>query len=117
MKNFDATWRDDHSCYGHNPTDIQPFHDLFLDGKGQGARDDAEDGQPANDVMPIKKYYTNEMLYELLDPSGMASTYVYDHFVWTHCEVSYVGIFFFLWCPTFPCFIVALLFPASPMVQ
>eukprot|EP00904_Undaria_pinnatifida_P005044 jgi/Undpi1/166/HiC_scaffold_1.g00163.m1 len=91
VKNFDATWRDDHSCYGHNPTDIQPFHDLFLDGKGQGARDDAEDGQPANDVMPIKKYYTNEMLYELLDPSGMASTYVYDHFVWTHCEAA--GIF------------------------
>lgn len=24
------TWADDHTCYGHNPTDIQPFHHLFL---------------------------------------------------------------------------------------
>lgn len=27
---FDDTWIDDHPCYGHNPGDIQPFHNLFL---------------------------------------------------------------------------------------
>ncbi|CAN0502724.1 unnamed protein product, partial [Laminaria digitata] len=77
------------SCYGHNPTDIQPFYDLFLDGKGEGQRDnnfEEKTGPPPDSVMPVKKYYTNEMLYELLKPDRMSTPYVYDHFVWSHCD-------------------------------
>ena len=92
VTNFDESWSDESSCYGHNPSDIQPFHDLFLDLKEEGDRDNdfEEKVRPSDDaVMPIKKYYTNEMLYELLRPDGMASTYVYDHFLWKHCDVSF----------------------------
>lgn len=94
MANFNDDWADDHTCYGHNPTDIQPFHDLFLDLKEEGQRDNEvqdKDASSADSVMPLKQYYTNEMLYELLKPDGMASPYVYDHFVWSHCDVSLGG--------------------------
>ena len=34
-EDFDETWAADHPCYGHNPEDIMPFHNLFLeDGTG-----------------------------------------------------------------------------------
>lgn len=97
MVNFDDVWLDDHPCYGHNPTDIQPFHDLFLGSKDEEGRRDSgfEDGDGTlggDPVMPVKKYYTNEMLYELLRPDGMASPYVYNHFVWSHCDVSFGGL-------------------------
>ena len=31
LKGFDETWIPDHPCYGHNPEDTTPFHDLFLE--------------------------------------------------------------------------------------
>lgn len=76
---FDETWRDDHSCYGHNPTDVQPFHNLFIG-----------DEPPEDATSSPKKYYTNQELYELLKPSGLALPYVYDHFKWYHCDVSFM---------------------------
>ena len=30
-EDFDETWAADHPCYGHNPEDIMPFHNLFLE--------------------------------------------------------------------------------------
>ena len=97
MADFDDVWLDDHTCYGHNPKDIQPFHDLFLgtfeEAKGDGDFEDKAGLSVDGSVSPIKRYYTNEMLYELLRPDGMASPYVYDHFVWSHCDVSFGGLF------------------------
>lgn len=29
-ESFNETWLADHSCYGHNPDDFQPFHNLFI---------------------------------------------------------------------------------------
>ncbi|KAJ8606643.1 hypothetical protein CTAYLR_008385 [Chrysophaeum taylorii] len=62
---FDETWDPYHSCYGHNPTDIQPFKNLF----------------DSNDA-----FYTNEDLYEYLRPDSDGLPYMYDNFRWPHCE-------------------------------
>lgn len=32
-QDFNHTWVADHTCYGHNPDDIQPFHHLFPSGE------------------------------------------------------------------------------------
>lgn len=112
---FDETWRDDHFCYGHNPADVQPFHDLFLGqatGKGgddqqrrtmrderDAAKESGGEEQAAGagtsegnsgggSIAPPKAYYTNQMLYELLKPDGMSIPYIYAHFEWPHCDVS-----------------------------
>ena len=151
------TWADDHTCYGHNPTDIQPFHHLFLgeesdrsttydvtdgvtddvtgdmmgDMTGDVADDVAGDvmddvadnvtldwtagvtadvtddasthavtndvtadvwgkvkGRGGGGIAPLKIYYTNEMLYDLLAPDGPNIPYIYDNFKWQHCHVS-----------------------------
>lgn len=158
------TWVDDHACYGHNPTDIQPFHHLFLGEESDWSTtydvtDDVMDdvmghvtddvpghvtghvtddvmghvtghvtenvtghvtdavtdavmtdvmddvtnavtddvtadvradvkGRGGGDVAPVKTYYTNEMLYDLLAPDSMKLPYIYDNFEWQHCDVS-----------------------------
>lgn len=78
--NFVETWVDDHTCYGHNPADVQPFHSLFL-GEEALHSDSAQPRAP-------KSYYTNQELYGLFEPDGMAVPYVYDNFQWPHCDVS-----------------------------
>ncbi|CBJ31176.1 putative scytonemin-related tyrosinase [Ectocarpus siliculosus] len=116
---FDETWRDDHFCYGHNPADVQPFHDLFLGqatGKGghdqqrramrderDAAKESGGEEQAAGagtsggssgcgSIAPPKAYYTNQMLYELLKPDGMSIPYMYAHFEWPHCDVRGVHL-------------------------
>lgn len=42
-------------------------------------------------VEPLKKYYTNENLYDLFSPIRAEMPYVYDNFEWPHCDVSAVG--------------------------
>lgn len=98
---FDETWRDDHPCYGHNPSDVQPFHDLFLRQASVDGGEEKEEEERLKDgkeqrggggshsgVAPPKEYYTNRMLYDLLKPDGMSTPYVYGHFQWPHCDVS-----------------------------
>jgi len=69
---LDETW-EDNDCYGHSLTDIQPLFNLF--------------GDPPTDGV-VKKYHTNQELYELLRPDGTAIPYMYDNFQWPHCSVS-----------------------------
>jgi hypothetical protein len=64
---FDQTWDPFHTCYGHNPDNLQPFSNLF---------DDDHDN-----------FYTNTELYQLLHPKSDTLPYVYDNFNWAHCEV------------------------------
>ena len=171
------TWVDNDACYGHNPTDIQPFHDLFLSEGGDWSTAEDSTDNVTDDVMggvtggvtgdvtddvtgdvpdnvtgavtgdvthavtdamvddvtadvtneasahavtdavtnnvtdevvadvtadvkrevtdgdaggitPVKTYYTNKMLYDLLAPDGMSIPYIYDNFEWQHCDVS-----------------------------
>jgi len=37
LANYDETWDSYHTCYGHNPRNVQPFKDLFAQGSGSGA--------------------------------------------------------------------------------
>ncbi|CAM9867117.1 unnamed protein product, partial [Ascophyllum nodosum] len=91
---FDETWFDDHFCYGHNPNDVQPFHDLFGDSHRDIITEDSTNDALGNstgtveEVQAPKKYHTNIELYNLLQPDGMAIPYMYDNFLWSHCEVS-----------------------------
>ena len=64
--NYDETWDPYHTCYGHNPTNFQPFKNLFDD----------------NDV-----FYTNQELYDHLRPDRRELPYAYDNFKWPHCEL------------------------------
>ena len=66
-KNFDETWDPYHTCYGHNPLDFQPFKNLF----------------DQND-----RFYNNEQLYELFNPSGNSIPYMYADFQWPHCDAA-----------------------------
>lgn len=65
-ENYDETWDPYHTCYGHNPSNFQPFKNLF----------DDED-----------RYYTNEELYQNLRPDKPQLSYIYDGFKWPHCEM------------------------------
>lgn len=65
-EDYDETWDPYHTCYGHNPTNFQPFKNIF----------DDED-----------RYYTNEELYQNLRPDKPQLSYVYDGFTWPHCEM------------------------------
>eukprot|EP00611_Tribonema_gayanum_P026172 TRINITY_DN614_c0_g1_i2.p1 TRINITY_DN614_c0_g1~~TRINITY_DN614_c0_g1_i2.p1 ORF type:complete len:636 (-),score=156.71 TRINITY_DN614_c0_g1_i2:706-2613(-) len=65
---YNETWEDTATCYGHNPTDIQPFKGLFGDSDGSG-----------------RDYYTNAELYDALHPASDAMPYVYADFNWDHC--------------------------------
>ena len=85
---YEETWIDDNVCYGHNPTDIQPFHDMFLGEEDDSSATDESTVDDRGGIAPIKKYYTNEMMYHLLAPDGMNTPYVYDNFEWSHCDVS-----------------------------
>jgi len=62
---IDETWDPYHTCYGHNPTNFQPFKNIF-DSKDQ--------------------YYRNEELYSLLNPAAETLPYIYAHFDWPHCD-------------------------------
>lgn len=64
---YDETWDPYHSCYGHNPDNLQPFTNLF--------NDDHDD------------FYTNAELYDLLHPKNEDLPYTYDNFNWGHCEL------------------------------
>ena len=66
LANYDETWDPYHKCYGHNPTNYQPFKNLF-----------------DKDNM----FYTNEELYEAMRPNTATLPYTYDHFLWPHCAV------------------------------
>ena len=72
LENYDETWDPFHTCYGHNPRNIQPFKNLFTDADGNADADD--------------KYYTNMELYDGLHPSNRHLEYVYDTFEWAHCQ-------------------------------
>lgn len=39
-ENFNETWVADNSCYGHNPDDKQPFHNLFIEDTATPAKKD-----------------------------------------------------------------------------
>jgi len=65
---YDETWDPYHTCYGHNPENIQPFKNLF--------------GDTDSD------YYSNDALYSLLHPASETLPYVYDNFRWPHCEAQ-----------------------------
>ena len=54
------------SCQGRSFEDIMPWKDLLDEGSG--------------------KFYTNEDLYDLFDPTNEKLTYVYEHFDWDHCS-------------------------------
>lgn len=56
---------------GHNPTDFQPFKNLF----------DFSD-----------TFYTNAELYEKLEPNLEILPYMYDNFQWPHCEKIGISI-------------------------
>lgn len=64
--NYDETWDPYHTCYGHNPSNFQPFKNIF----------------DQND-----QYYTNQELYENLRPDKPQISYMYDSFDWPHCEM------------------------------
>mmetsp|Transcript_19158 Transcript_19158/g.24856 ORF Transcript_19158/g.24856 Transcript_19158/m.24856 type:complete len:656 (-) Transcript_19158:256-2223(-) len=66
QSNFNETWDPYHPCYCHNPTDYQPFQNLF-----------------DNDTW----FYTNMELYEKLSPSSPDMPYIYDNFYWPHCDL------------------------------
>lgn len=65
--NFNETWDPYHSCYGHNPEDLQPFANLF--------------DLPSHDV-----FYSNQEIKDLLHPMREELTYMYDDFNWRHCN-------------------------------
>jgi hypothetical protein len=71
---YDETWDPYHTCYGHNPDNLQPFSNLF--------GDDHDD------------FYTNDELYDLLHPKNEDLPYVYDNFNWGHCGVIGVDLSF-----------------------
>eukprot|EP00903_Cladosiphon_okamuranus_P013119 g12236.t1 len=85
-ESFDETWIADHTCYGHNPDDFQPFHNLFVKDTPSPAEDRRE-----KEVEAVKKYYTNRQLYTMFKPDQMDSPYIYDNFEWPHCDEQ--GIF------------------------
>lgn len=66
-RTFDETWDSTHTCYGHNPTNFQPFKGSLMD-------DDDH-----------SKFYTNIELYNLLSPTNPKLPYIYSDFEWTHC--------------------------------
>lgn len=80
---FDHTWEETDACYGHNPTDIHPLWGLFAEDRKEGRNVVGID-----DVTPVKKYHTNEELYDKFRPDGMDIPYLYDNLDWSHCEVS-----------------------------
>jgi len=63
---YNETWDPYHTCYGHNPDDLQPFRNLFDDNN---------------------EYYSNSDLYSLLHPQNEDLPYIYDNFEWPHCEL------------------------------
>lgn len=67
-ENFDETWYSLHSCYGHDPDNLQPFRSVF-----SGGDDD-------------DFFYTNSELYDRLRPDAPTIPYMYDNFAWPHCE-------------------------------
>lgn len=77
--NYNETWDPYHTCTGHNPDDLQPFHDLFPDW----------DEKHEDESSSIKRYYSNAELYRLLQPDSEDLPYVYDNFDWHHCSVSF----------------------------
>ncbi|CAN0353347.1 unnamed protein product [Ectocarpus sp. 6 AP-2014] len=112
---FDDTWvPSEFVCFGHNPGDTLPFHDMFASsrgasssvlkasflagvggtarhggvGSGQGETGIGLRGGRITGGMALspKKYYTNAELYHLLDPNGDEVPYVYDNFEWPHCD-------------------------------
>lgn len=92
-EDFDEQWDPFHTCVGHNPEDLQPFHNLFpswdsfnatlsddIPSPAEGA---ATSGKPAG----LKQYYKNKELYDLLRPDTEHLPYMYDNFQWPHCSV------------------------------
>ncbi|CAB1110722.1 unnamed protein product [Ectocarpus sp. CCAP 1310/34] len=86
---FNETWISDSTCVGHNADDVQPFHDLFLE-EHEG-EPDVVGSAGGESVGPLKGYYTNAELYDLLHPAGMQLPYMYDNFAWPHCDAQ--GVF------------------------
>lgn len=81
-EDFDEVWDPYHECVGHNPDDLQPFHDLF-------PQWDVQNATLSDDHTPgIKSYYTNGELYDLLRPDENTLPYIYDNFNWPHCSVN-----------------------------
>lgn len=86
---FDETWDPFHECVGHNPDDLQPFHDLFPDWDAANATPVSGKtlSRTSDAVSGLKKYYSNADLYELLRPDKTDLPYLYDNFAWPHCSV------------------------------
>ncbi|CAM9472098.1 unnamed protein product, partial [Hapterophycus canaliculatus] len=100
-KDFDETWDPYHTCVGHNPEDLQPFHNLFPtwdantdgeDRKGDTgsntkAKAKGKGNKSGGTPSTMKRYYTNGELYQLLRPDESDLPYMYDNFAWPHCSV------------------------------
>mmetsp|Transcript_13073 Transcript_13073/g.19535 ORF Transcript_13073/g.19535 Transcript_13073/m.19535 type:complete len:631 (+) Transcript_13073:60-1952(+) len=65
-----AWFNDENDCYGHRSYDSMPFYFLF-----------GEEYDPDN-----VHYYTNNELFDKLDPNNPEMPYVYDHYLWSHCD-------------------------------
>lgn len=74
-ENYDETWDPYHTCYGHNPTNFQPFKNLF------------DQDTETLAISEHERFYTNEELYEYLRPDSLTMPYMYDNFDWPHCEL------------------------------
>jgi len=48
LANYDETWDPFHSCYGHNPRNIQPFKNLFEETSGGTSDDDDDDSSSSS---------------------------------------------------------------------
>ena len=101
LANYDETWDPYHTCYGHNPRNVQPFQNLFeeaapvsahrrrLEADGVSGKAPASlmnDHSSAKTSTKADHYYTNMELYEYLHPNNRGLQYVYDSFEWSHCD-------------------------------
>lgn len=92
-EDFDEQWDPFHTCVGHNPEDLQPFHNLFpswdaFNSTLSGAESPAEGAATSSKPAGLKQYYKNKELYDLLRPDTEHLPYLYDNFQWPHCSVS-----------------------------
>ena len=92
-EDFDEQWDPFHTCVGHNPEDLQPFHNLFpswdaFNSTLSDAESPAEGAATGRKPAGLKQYYKNKELYDLLRPDTEHLPYLYDNFQWPHCSVS-----------------------------
>lgn len=67
---FNDTWVADHTCYGHNPDDTQPFFNLFP------SKEEKRDSEQYRNAVPSSGGYRNAAggLHHPMDPSYHRNT-------------------------------------------